>query len=724
MIFIINLVKINAMSRKYFVILGLSLAVGFLFLNTSAVKAETWTWTGGGDKQTWTDAANWGLSGSSPSAASYPGATTTADVVITANTPGLTVYATTSPAYGINSLTLGAADIGWTLYIGGVNFGASSTVSVIGTSTLKLATSTYGAGTLNLGQTTGGAPLNLVSTAIFTAATGTVAYIGGGTAAIYVATTTFYNLTLAATTTSATVAIRTYKFGSFAATAVSQLATTTVSNIFYVATSSKADFQGKTDLLLSGSGTPFSKTYGDFIQPSKIVYSSTSATNIATGTYANLELTGAATKTLLGGITATSTLTIPASGTLAVGNYRATLNTTADVSSVTITNGGTITVGDSGTLYADSSTFTNSGTLTLGNSAITLSGATFTNSGAVTLGATGLISATSTTWANTGTVTVTSGGKITLAGVGVLSNSAGGTAVTAFGNADSFPVVHIEITDKSLNFLTTAESYSATVTSVSGITDGETVTLTETTATSGVFRGSIGFQLSGSDVSGVLDYTGSGSVSYSWVDSQDSADTETSAATFTGTALGGGGGGGGGGAAATTVTTTTTTTTATTTTTTPTTPVVTTTPTTTAVTTLETVQTKVASVVAKIAALPTNPTASDLASIQAEIAAILTELQSIQAAQPTPQGVALGFNFVRPLALGLRHADVSDLQTALKTDSSIYPEGLVTGYFGSMTLKAVQKFQEKYGIASSGKPGYGTVGPKTRAKLNKLFGNK
>ena len=118
------------------------------------------------------------------------------------------------------------------------------------------------------------------------------------------------------------------------------------------------------------------------------------------------------------------------------------------------------------------------------------------------------------------------------------------------------------------------------------------------------------------------------------------------------------------------------------------------------------------------------PTASDLTSIQAEIAAILIELQSVQAAQPVPQGVALGFRFVRPLALGLRHSDVSNLQQALKTDSSIYPEGLVTGYFGSMTLKAVQKFQEKYVIASPGVPGYGNVGPKTRTKLNELYGAK
>jgi peptidoglycan hydrolase-like protein with peptidoglycan-binding domain len=41
--------------------------------------------------------------------------------------------------------------------------------------------------------------------------------------------------------------------------------------------------------------------------------------------------------------------------------------------------------------------------------------------------------------------------------------------------------------------------------------------------------------------------------------------------------------------------------------------------------------------------------------------------------------------------------------------------------FGPNTLKAVQKFQVKYGIASPGMIGYGRCGPKTRLKLNELF---
>ena len=34
--------------------------------------------------------------------------------------------------------------------------------------------------------------------------------------------------------------------------------------------------------------------------------------------------------------------------------------------------------------------------------------------------------------------------------------------------------------------------------------------------------------------------------------------------------------------------------------------------------------------------------------------------------------------------------------------------------------KNYQSFQEKYNIAKSGDPGYGYVGPKTRAKINSL----
>lgn len=54
------------------------------------------------------------------------------------------------------------------------------------------------------------------------------------------------------------------------------------------------------------------------------------------------------------------------------------------------------------------------------------------------------------------------------------------------------------------------------------------------------------------------------------------------------------------------------------------------------------------------------------------------------------------------LRKGVSSADVSTLQTMLKTSPAIYPSGLVTGYYGSITETAVKKLQEKYGLPQTG----------------------
>ncbi|MBU6431609.1 peptidoglycan-binding protein, partial [Patescibacteria group bacterium] len=64
---------------------------------------------------------------------------------------------------------------------------------------------------------------------------------------------------------------------------------------------------------------------------------------------------------------------------------------------------------------------------------------------------------------------------------------------------------------------------------------------------------------------------------------------------------------------------------------------------------------------------------------------------------------------------------VSTLQQWLSQDKDIYPDAIVSGYFGPLTEKAVEKFQDKYGIVKSGEEGYGIVGPKTRAKMSEVF---
>ena len=78
--------------------------------------------------------------------------------------------------------------------------------------------------------------------------------------------------------------------------------------------------------------------------------------------------------------------------------------------------------------------------------------------------------------------------------------------------------------------------------------------------------------------------------------------------------------------------------------------------------------------------------------------------------------------FVHLLGIGSKGEEVSSLQTFLKEQGKdIYPEGIVNGNFGPLTKKAIQKFQVKYGITKEGDAGYGSFGPKTRAKVNELL---
>lgn len=78
------------------------------------------------------------------------------------------------------------------------------------------------------------------------------------------------------------------------------------------------------------------------------------------------------------------------------------------------------------------------------------------------------------------------------------------------------------------------------------------------------------------------------------------------------------------------------------------------------------------------------------------------------------------FVFFKSLKRGSTGLDVIRLQEFLKKDSSVYPEGIISGYFGPATLRAVARLQIKHNITNENDPFLGTVGPKTRAKLNEL----
>lgn len=69
--------------------------------------------------------------------------------------------------------------------------------------------------------------------------------------------------------------------------------------------------------------------------------------------------------------------------------------------------------------------------------------------------------------------------------------------------------------------------------------------------------------------------------------------------------------------------------------------------------------------------------------------------------------------------------EVTMLQRFLRQDPRLYPEGLVTGYYGPATERALQRFQDRHGIVNSGdyqSTGYGRAGPRTRHAIKNSCG--
>ncbi|MBI4087792.1 peptidoglycan-binding protein, partial [Candidatus Kaiserbacteria bacterium] len=128
--------------------------------------------------------------------------------------------------------------------------------------------------------------------------------------------------------------------------------------------------------------------------------------------------------------------------------------------------------------------------------------------------------------------------------------------------------------------------------------------------------------------------------------------------------------------------------------------------------------------------------AQTLQELQAQLNQLLRQLSSLQQQQASgvvpnaspiaaPISSSSCFYTNRSLRLGSQGDDVVALQRFLAADSSLYPEGAISGYFGALTQAAIQRFQIRYGIVSSGTPdstGFGAVGPATRNKISMLCG--
>lgn len=106
--------------------------------------------------------------------------------------------------------------------------------------------------------------------------------------------------------------------------------------------------------------------------------------------------------------------------------------------------------------------------------------------------------------------------------------------------------------------------------------------------------------------------------------------------------------------------------------------------------------------------------------LQTQIQAITTQMESLKKAQGEIKGTVTEIKgtlkLLGQLREGMTGDDVKLLQEILATDPDIYPEGLITGYYGNLTKNAVKRFQKLAGLEQ-----VGNVGPQTLSKLNELL---
>ncbi len=118
-----------------------------------------------------------------------------------------------------------------------------------------------------------------------------------------------------------------------------------------------------------------------------------------------------------------------------------------------------------------------------------------------------------------------------------------------------------------------------------------------------------------------------------------------------------------------------------------------------------------------IAFADTISTSTQIQDLLKQIKILQDQLEALNKQKGAIQTeIRSSFNLARQLTLGMSGEDVKTLQELLATDPSIYPEGIVSGYFGVLTAKAVKRFQEKVGLEQ-----VGNVGPKTLERIRQIL---
>lgn len=100
-----------------------------------------------------------------------------------------------------------------------------------------------------------------------------------------------------------------------------------------------------------------------------------------------------------------------------------------------------------------------------------------------------------------------------------------------------------------------------------------------------------------------------------------------------------------------------------------------------------------------------------------ELEAEVTQLKAdIVKARGDVESVQAELALTRDLFVGMEGDDVKRLQEWLAQFKDIYPEGIVTGYYGPLTERAIKRLQQKHGLEQAG-----TVGAQTREKIRVML---
>ena len=130
-----------------------------------------------------------------------------------------------------------------------------------------------------------------------------------------------------------------------------------------------------------------------------------------------------------------------------------------------------------------------------------------------------------------------------------------------------------------------------------------------------------------------------------------------------------------------------------------------------------TTTTSVASTTATTTATTTPATDSTIAGLMAQLAKLTTLFNELKLKLAGAQAEIKELR--ADIREGMTDADIKTIQELLASDPTIYPKGLVTGYFGPMTKEAILRFQVKNGLDVTG-----LIDTETRAAMDAIIAER